>query len=451
MGDGTEDENMRNTEEELNSFPISRVIPIVLSDGSVIGGEMQGSNNDFTNNLQENHLAKVEEGIENIHVEISEKVIEISENVEMMSALQAESQADFIENDVKEVRDNISSSNNHLPPIMTSTKFIQKSNLEARRKNPGTEQASRRKAQSMSTLSENRKSMKEQDIQKTGQSINDLQHVIIKENDSARKQVFQTSTLPRRITQRGKSSCSVQPTAKVSVNPSLRNSAHQVGHSSVSLEALNPKYVPPTTHFGFFPKTETRPGAITPVYGQPRVYRSARNLTSNNTSEQNINKAQKISNNGDEESNISYTLPRGWKTKNKRNVIFNENQRILSDPQSQYSSTNRYPTHNNMPSESRRGKVQSVQGVPRGQTYQADSNPFLNNMESKEKTSGEIWEGRSYKENLKSGSASDIYWASLDEQRKNKEKEEKSSLAAADASTQTQTVRDKKKSGCKIM
>ena len=47
-------------------------------------------------------------------------------------------------------------------------------------------QCSRRKAQSMSTLSENRKSMKEQDIQKTGQSINDLQHVIIEENDSAR-------------------------------------------------------------------------------------------------------------------------------------------------------------------------------------------------------------------------------------------------------------------------
>ena len=79
---------------------VTKVVPIVLPDGSTVGGDIH-RRTEPTNIHQENKLSKFEEGIENIHVEISEKVIEISENVEMISELQAESQSDLIQNSVK--------------------------------------------------------------------------------------------------------------------------------------------------------------------------------------------------------------------------------------------------------------------------------------------------------------------------------------------------------------
>ena len=83
-----------------NGGPVTRVVPIVLPDGRTVQPDIHTCN-ESTNIHQENKLSKFEEGIENIHVEISEKIIEISENVEMISELQAESQSDLIGNEVK--------------------------------------------------------------------------------------------------------------------------------------------------------------------------------------------------------------------------------------------------------------------------------------------------------------------------------------------------------------
>ena len=106
MSEESDQEYMRNKvrEQQQNrgnhGGTVTRVVPIVLPDGSTICGDKHGST-DLKNIDHENKLSKFEEGIENIHVEISEKIIEISENVEMISELQAESQSDMIENVVK--------------------------------------------------------------------------------------------------------------------------------------------------------------------------------------------------------------------------------------------------------------------------------------------------------------------------------------------------------------
>ena len=93
-------------------------------------------------------------------------------------------------------------------------------------------------------------------------------------------------------------------------------SGYPVGHSTPNLETLSQKHVGPTTHFGFFPKAETRPGAITPAYVTPRVFRSARNVNREERSDK--SKEGPKRNIHDQEVKVNYsTLPRGWKAKNK--------------------------------------------------------------------------------------------------------------------------------------
>merc|ERR1712013_298323 len=96
----SEESDQQQQNRENHGGAVTRVVPIVLPDGSTISGDIHSST-DLKNIAHENKLSKFEEGIENIHIEISEKVIEISENVEMISELQAESQTDMIENVVK--------------------------------------------------------------------------------------------------------------------------------------------------------------------------------------------------------------------------------------------------------------------------------------------------------------------------------------------------------------
>ena len=100
---------------------------------------------------------------------------------------------------------------------------------------------------------------------------------------------YRTSTLPPRSkghsSIRNSISYSPETTRKSYGNSLDRHSGPPVGHSSISSETLNSKFAPPAAHFGFFPKPETRPGAITPTYVTPRVYRSARNLTRDKHSE----------------------------------------------------------------------------------------------------------------------------------------------------------------------
>ena len=100
-----------------------------------------------------------------------------------------------------------------------------------------------------------------------------------RKNVIAHAHTYRTSTLPTRSKGRSstRNSTSYSPeTIRKNYGNSLdRHSGHRVGHSSISSETLNSA----APHFGFFPKPETRPGAITPAYVTPRVYRSARNLT----------------------------------------------------------------------------------------------------------------------------------------------------------------------------
>ena len=135
------------------------------------------------------------------------------------------------------------------------------------------------------------------------------------------KQKYTNTLIQRRISR--KNETSLHPTTNT--KPPLRNSGPLIGHSSTSLEALNPRYGATTTHFGFLPKPETRPGAIKPTYVTPRMYRSARNMTTKNTSEQNIPKTQRAIDVAEHNVN-SQTLPRGWKSKNRRNFDLEENK-----------------------------------------------------------------------------------------------------------------------------
>jgi len=148
MSEESDQECMRNKvreqqqNRENHGGTVTRVVPIVLPDGSTISGDIHSST-DLKNIAHENKLSKFEEGIENIHIEISEKVIEISENVEMISELQAESQTDMIENVVKGGQNEPSKANTFLPPIMQNSNFVQKSKLQAKRENHGTDKVNR--------------------------------------------------------------------------------------------------------------------------------------------------------------------------------------------------------------------------------------------------------------------------------------------------------------------
>jgi len=127
----------------------------------------------------------------------------------------------------------------------------------------------------------------------------------------------------------------------------------------------------------------------------------------------------------DVERNKNYqTLPRGWKSKNTRNVELDE-KRITNNKYKDDCSSKGINLQ-----EPRMCKVQPVQAFPRSK-----SNPFLVKTNAKES---------SYKEKTKNGSASDIYWANLETKIRSKEP-----FLAADASTQTKL--DKKKRGCKII
>ena len=89
----------RDTQQNIKRNPRVRVVPIVLPDGGVVGGKLNRST-DFehekTFDQLEGKTSKMLEGMESIRIETSEKITEVSENVEMSSALEVGNHAECV-------------------------------------------------------------------------------------------------------------------------------------------------------------------------------------------------------------------------------------------------------------------------------------------------------------------------------------------------------------------
>eukprot|EP00092_Neocalanus_flemingeri_P008011 GFUD01008643.1.p1 GENE.GFUD01008643.1~~GFUD01008643.1.p1 ORF type:complete len:611 (+),score=177.19 GFUD01008643.1:49-1881(+) len=190
-------------------------------------------------------------------------------------------------------------------PTLKSTKCIQKSKLEARAKPYDREHTTMLEDVNHANLSQREHSLQElnRDMQGIRKRLEDLEDTIDAvdpglDRNYLTSHTYRTSTLPRRSktpfsTSKSNISQSPQTTRKLFGKSLTRHSRPPVGNSSISLETLNTGFPPPAPHFGFFPKPETRPGAITPAYVTPRVYRSDRNLTSDRHSENNYEREDK--------------------------------------------------------------------------------------------------------------------------------------------------------------
>ena len=104
---------------------------------------------------------------------------------------------------------------------------------------------------------------------------------------------------PNALTASYSSLCHPSPKARTSA----KLSAPPASRSTLNLSGGNYNQ-----HFGYFPRSETRPGAIVPAYGNSRLYQSDRNIAASDNEYRN-----RKNTNG-----IYYTLPRQPRGKTRK-------------------------------------------------------------------------------------------------------------------------------------